>query len=259
MVNGLLTALFLAASTGLFFFVVTRGALLVRGLSPGQAGEKSHVYPIYSNMRLIKLVDFQPVISAILLFQYNRLVLKIVQGLGQSDLKGKNVLVTSCAFGNVLPRVVDAAVQGGAARVVIADLIHNELVHAKSKLGDFSGKVDFIEDDAMAMKRPESDVAANVMFFLLHELPHDLKAQALSEAGRMLAPGGKLYLAEFHRPELWVLRALSWTYFKVFEPLGLALWDTHDPLDCLEKMGGWSCERSTYFFGNFQIITATKQ
>ena len=257
-VNGLLTALFLAASTGLFFFAVTRGALLVRGLSPGEASEKSHVYPIYSNMRLIKLVDFQPVISAILLFQYNRLVLKIVQGLSQSDLKGKTVLVTSCAFGNVLPRVVDAAVQGGARRVVIADLIHNELVHAQSKLGSFSGKVDFIEDDATAMERPEGDVAANVMFFLLHELPHDLKAQALGEAGRMLAPGGKLYLAEFHRPELWVLRALSWTYFKVFEPLGLALWDTHDPLDSLEKIGGWSCERSTYLFGNFQVIAATK-
>jgi len=119
--------------------------------------------------------------------------------------------------------------------------------------------VDFIEDDATAMKRPASDVAANVMFFLLHELPHELKAQALREAGRMLAPGGKLFLAEFHRPELWVLRALSWSYFKVFEPLGLALWDTHDPLDCLENMGGWTCERATYFFGNFQIITATRQ
>ena len=79
------------------------------------------------------------------------------------------------------------------------------------------------------------------------------------EAGRMLAAGGKLFLAEFHRPEPWVLRALSWTYFKVFEPLGLALWDTHDPLGCLQAMGGWSCERTTFFFGNFQIITATKQ
>jgi hypothetical protein len=24
-------------------------------------------------------------------------------------------------------------------------------------------------------------------------------------------------------------------------------------------MGGWSVERTTYLFGNFQIITATKQ
>jgi len=250
---------FLAACTGLFFFVVTRGALVLRGLAPGALSEKSHVYPIYSNMRLIKLVDFQPIISAILLFQYHHLVSKIVSGLERSNLKDKKVLITSCAFGNVIPRVVKAAVDAGARRVLIADIIHNELIHARSKLGQFSGKVDFIEDNATSMTQAEGSVEANVIFFLLHELPHQLKGRALAEAGRMLAPGGKLYLAEFHRPELWVLRALSWTYFKVFEPLGLALWDSHDPLACLEEMGGWKCERTTYFFGNFQIITATKQ
>ncbi len=259
MMGGAFAVLFVLASTGLFFFVATRGALVVRGFLPGSPDEKSHVYPIYSNMRLIKLVDFQPVISAILLFQYHRLVSNIVTGLGQSDLSNKKVLITSCAFGNVIPRVVQAAVGAGAERVLIADIIHNELIHARSKLGQFSGKVDYIEDNATSMRQAEGFAAANIMFFLLHELPHDLKSRALSEAGRMLAPGGKLYLAEFHRPELWVLRALSWTYFKVFEPLGLALWDTHDPLRCLEGMGGWACERTTYFFGNFQIITATKR
>ena len=251
-------AVSLLASTALFFFVVTRGALLVRGLTSGSHGEASHVYPIYSNMRLIKIVDFQPIISAILLFQYHRLVSSIVSGIRQSNLKSKRVLITSCAFGNVIPRVVKAALQSGAERVRIADIIQNELVHARDKLGSFSGKVEYIEDNATAMKQEDGAFDANVMFFLLHELPHPLKVQALREAGRMLAPGGKLYLAEFHRPELWILRALSWTYFKVFEPLGLALWDTHDPLACLEDMGGWKCERATYFFGNFQIITATK-
>ena len=258
MLNGLFALLFLLASTGLFFFVVTRGALVMRGFSPGELSEKSHVYPIYSNMRLIKLVDFQPIISAILLFQYHHLVSKIVSGLKQLDLTNKKVLITSCAFGNVIPRVVKAAVQAGAERVLIADIIHNELVHAKSKLGEYSGKVDFIEDNATSMNQPDASVDVNVIFFLLHELPHHLKGQALNEAGRMLAPGGKLYLAEFHRPKLWVLRALSWTYFKVFEPLGLALWDTHDPLNFLENAGGWTCERTTYLFGNFQVITATK-
>src|SRR3989304_8608033 len=58
MINGGFALFFLLASTGLFFFVVTRGALLVRGLSSGSHTEKSHVYPIYSNMRLIKLGDF---------------------------------------------------------------------------------------------------------------------------------------------------------------------------------------------------------
>ncbi len=259
LMNAVFALFFLLLSTGVFFFVVTRGALLVRGLSSGSDSEKSHVYPIYSNMRLIKLVDFQPIISAILLFQYHRLVSKIVSGLEQSDLRNKKVLITSCAFGNVIPRVVQAALDAGAERVLIADIIHNELIHARNKLVRFSGKVDFIEDNAASLRQEDGVVDANVMFFLLHELPHHLKVQALREAGRVLVPGGKLFLAEFHRPELWVLRALSWTYFKVFEPLGLALWDTHDPLGCLEGIGGWACERTTYFFGNFQIITATKR
>ena len=258
MTGGAVALFALLASTGLFFFVVTRGALVLRGLLPGERDDKSHVYPIYSNMGLIKLVDFQPVISAILLFQYSRLVSKIVSGLKQTDLKNKKVLITSCALGNVIPRVVKAALQAGTERVLIADISRNELVHVKGKLAQFSGKVDYIEENATSMMQDDGVVDCNVIFFLLHELPHPLKGRALSEAGRMLAPGGKLYLAEFHRPELWPLRALSWLYFKVFEPLGLALWDTHDPLDCLEKMGGWTCERTTYLFGNFQIITATK-
>ena len=257
MVGGVSAAAFLLLSIGLFFFVATRGALVLRGLS-GSQSETAHVYPIYSNMRLIKLVDFQPIISAILLFQYHRLVSRIVAELGQLDLQGRRVLITSCAFGNVIPRVVKAAVQGGAERVLVADIIQNELIHARTKLGELSGKVEFIEDNATDMKQGDGVVAANVIFFLLHELPHDLKGKALDEAGRMLAPGGKLLLAEFHRPELWVLRTLSWTYFKVFEPLGLALWDTHDPLNYLEGLGGWTCQRTTYFCGNFQVITATK-
>src|SRR5512137_744107 len=96
MMDLVLTVFLLLASTGVFFFVVTRGALVLRGLSPGSQSDKSHVYPIYSNMRLIKLVDFQPIISAILLFQYHHLVSKIVAGLTQTDLRNKKVLVTSC-------------------------------------------------------------------------------------------------------------------------------------------------------------------
>lgn len=259
MTSSILVVFMALISTALFFFVVTRGALIARGLGFGERGASEHVYPIYSDMRLIKMVDFQPIISAILLFQYDRLVSKIVAELQRMDLGGREVLITSCAFGNVIPRVVGAAVSNGARRVHLIDLIENELIHARGKLGELARKVEFSAANATAMQHAaDGSVAANVIFFLLHELPHELKGEALKEAARTIAPGGKLLLAEFHRPDSWVLRAFSWTYFKVFEPLGLALWDSHDPLRYLEDLGGFSCTRTTYFFGNFQVIVATK-
>ena len=246
------------SGTALFFFTMTRGALLMRGAMGQLTHEAAHVYPIYSNMRLIRFVDYQPVIAAILLFQYSRLVSIITHAIQQMDLRGKNALITSCAFGNVMPRVVEAAVRSGAGKVVVADIIQNELDHSEHKLTDYADKMVYVQDNAVAMKQPDASVSANIMFFLLHELPHHLKGEALKEAVRVLQPGGKLFLGEFHKPRPWVLRALSWTYFKVFEPYGLALWNTHDPLEMLEAMPGITCERHVVFVGNFQVVIATK-
>lgn len=248
----------LLGSTALFFFTLTRGALIVRGALGRLQHEAAHVYPIYSNMRLIRLVDYQPIIAAILLFQYSRLVSIIAHSLRAMRLQDQQVLITSCAFGNVMPRVVQAAVDAGAARVLVADIIQNELDHAQGKLGNYADKTCYVQDNAIAMQQADASVSANIMFFLLHELPHHLKGEALKEAIRVLTPGGKLYLAEFHRPSLWVLRGLSWAYFKVFEPYGLALWDSHDPVKQLSAMPGIHCERHVVFFGNFQVIVASK-
>lgn len=248
----------LLAATALFFFVFTRGALLWRSAVGGAGTPAAHVYPIYSNLRLIRLIDYQPIISAILLFQYSRLVSIITDGLHKMRLQDKDVLITSCAFGDVIPRVVGESLNRGARRVLIADIVGNELQHASQKLQAHADKLQLLQENAAALPLPDGSVQANVLFFLLHELPHPLKGAVLHEALRVVAPGGQLYLAEFHRPNPWVLRALSWTYFKVFEPYGLALWDTHDPLAQLEALGGLRCERRTVFFGNFQVIVATK-
>jgi len=244
-------------ATGMFFFVVTRGALIMREAA-GARDRAAHVYPIYSNLRLMRLVDFQPIIAAILLFQYDRLVNIITGGLRAMSLTGKRVLITSCAFGNVMPRVVEAARKAGAEEVQVVDIIENELLHARRKMPGATPPLSFLQQDATALELADASVDANVVFFLLHELPHDLKQRSLAEACRVLAPGGKLFLAEFHRPRLGVLRALSWSYFKVFEPLGLALWSTHEPMRQLNELAGMSCERTIVFFGNFQVIVATK-
>jgi len=90
----------------------------------------------------------------------------------------------------------------------------------------------------------------DVIFFLLHECRNHLKVSGIE---RKLAGGwcpvGKLYLAEFHRPDRPVLRALSWTYFKVFEAVGVgACGISHDPFKQFGRAMGRvsTCENGRY-------------
>lgn len=253
-----ITFLIVLSGVGFFFFAVTRGALLARSFLNRPTTATMHIYPVYSERWLINLVDFQPLISAILLFQYKKIVNRIVSEIHNTALEGRRVLFTSCAFGNVIPRIVHASVGKKAEKVVITDIVFNELVRAESKLGIFKGKIELLKDDATCMTQKDSSIEVNVMFFLFHELPHCLKDKAVFEAGRVLAPGGKLILAEFHRPDSFLLRFFSRAYFNVFEPYALALWDSYDPVRILEKEKEWKCERTTFFFGNFQVVIATK-
>jgi SAM-dependent methyltransferase len=257
--EGAAALVLLLAAVALFFFVFTKGALVLRRWRGLPVQPDSHIYPVYSQPWLIRLVDQQPVISAILLFQYPRLVDVIADELRRTDLRGRDVLITSCAFGNVIPRVADAAFAAGARKLVMVDLIEQELTHARAKLPQYADRIACHRGDATAMPLPAASAAANVLFFLLHELTPEMKVRAIDEAARMLEPGGKLFLAEFHKPSVWPLRVLSWLYFKTFEPFGLALWDVQDPMLQLASIGGLQVQRHTRLAGNYQVLVATRR
>lgn len=246
-----------------FFFGTTRAALLLRRWRQrgGPLSAPARVYPIYTEPWLIRLVDHQPLISAILLCRYRPLVDFIVQGLTQQRLAGRRVLVTACAFGNVVPRVGAAAAAGGATQLQILDLFASELQRVRRKLvRTMPGPVtEFLQADACASPLPDGSVAANVMFFLLHELPPAQQQKALSEACRVLEPGGRLYLADFHRPRTWWMRSASWLYFKVFEPWGLALWAAGDPVRWLAGRPGMRILATLRLCaGNYQVMVVEK-
>ena len=240
-----------------YFFLVTRGALIAHAIVP-RAQDRFHVYWVYSNMGLIKFSDRKHWVAAVLLFQYDRLVDKVVSEIKRTSLQGKTFLMTSCAFGDVMPKVVNAVVKGGASHICITDLIKNELIHADKKLKNFQGKFELAEADATHMPQADGSVDVNLIFFLFHELPDASKALAYQEAMRVTAPGGKLIIAEFHKPRKRILRGLGRLYFTVFEPFALTMWNQYDPVNVLASQGGWACQRSSYCFGNFQVVTATK-
>jgi ubiquinone/menaquinone biosynthesis C-methylase UbiE len=250
-------ALFLLLSVVSYFFLVTRGTLIYRQLTSDHS-DKSHVYWVYTVHRLISLSDQKLFVSAVLLFQYNRLVNRVVEEIQKVELSGKSLLVTSCAFGDLLPKVVAAAMRGGASRVFITDIIQNELKRAEQKLNGYEGGFELIEADATCMQFDNEFADLNILFFLLHELPDDAKLAAVTEAVRLVRPGGKLIIAEFHRPHSLLLRTLGRIYFTVFEPYALTVWNRSDPKRMLDARDGWDTRRVTHFMGNFQVVVATK-
>ena len=64
-----------------------------------------------------------------------------------------------------------------------------------------------------------------MLFFLLHEVPEDVRRRTLAEALRVLKPHGRLVIVDYHRPARWhPLRGLMKFILRRFEPYALDLW-----------------------------------
>lgn len=244
----------------LYFFATTKLTIIVHRLFPGKRTDTSHIYWIYTNKWLIRLTDQKPLIAAILLFQYNKLVERIVSQLRRSGVKHKKVIQISCAFGDVTQKVVAECSEQGAGEIVISDIIENELRHVERKLNGTGQCCKFVREDALNLTHADDSFDVAIMFFLLHELPQAQKYGALKEAARVLKPGGKLIIGEFHEPTPALLKASGWMYFKTFEPYALPIWSHASPSRILGEATGadWQIEKETCFFENFQVMTAVK-
>lgn len=244
-----------------YFFIATRVTIIAHRLFPQKKNPGiSHIYWIYRYLWLIRLTDNQPIISAILLFQYNRIVDHFVRELKDSNLLDKNVIQISSAFGNVIPRLVGACVSEKTKTIVISDLIENQLLHLESKLGAYEGKYLLKHEDATDLGHSDASFDIAMSFFLLHELPPAKKVEAMREASRVIKSGGKIIIAEFHKPKVGPLRFFGWLYFKTFEPYALDVWEEYAPADLLHKEGTWTdIKKTTYFQDNYQVVVAVKK
>lgn len=251
----------MAALVAAYFLVATRGSLVIQSLK-GKKGPASHVYWLYSNRYLIWLTDRQPVISAILLFNYHRLVSDVVRRMNPG-LKGKRVLHASCAFGDFTEKVALKCASEGAERLVLVDLIPNEIKHAKNKLKRVPGKArrSFAIGDVVNIAHKDTTFDYVMMFFLFHELPYEKKIAALREANRVLKPGGKIIFGEFHKPGPLILKISGLLFFLVMEPFAREMWEKFEPETVLNGAypEGWEFSRQTYFFGNYQVFSALKK
>jgi ubiquinone/menaquinone biosynthesis C-methylase UbiE len=202
--------------------------------------------------------DHQPIINTIVFGQYRKLTDTTVRLLRPRDA-GSTLLIAS-AYGNMITKLAKA-LDGNPLTVV--DVAPIQLEHARGKLEKLGlqdrVKLELMNAESLDYAKNAFDTA--FMFLLLHELPRVPRERALSEALRVIRPGGSLVLAEYgadaqrHPFHRWPL--LRWIFGKA-EPFLPSLW--REDLDALVGNCAGNhgkkvvCEEKVWIFGGFYRV-----
>lgn len=120
------------------------------------------------------------------------------------------------------------------ARVTGIDLTPGMLAVARRRAASIGRAVDLRIGDAQTLDFPDASFDTVVATLALSSIPND--RQALTEAWRVLRPGGRLLLVEHVRSPHRLVRAIQ----RILNPLSVRLHANHllrDPLDHLEDVG----------------------
>jgi ubiquinone/menaquinone biosynthesis C-methylase UbiE len=97
-----------------------------------------------------------------------------------------------------------------------------------------------------------------LLFFLLHEQPAEVRRRTLTEALRVLKPGGRLVIVDYHRPNrtnplYWPMAAI----LRSLEPFAMDLW--RDELTVWLPAGAFSVQKQTFFGRLYQMVIIKKE
>ncbi|GAV20128.1 ubiquinone/menaquinone biosynthesis methyltransferase [Mariprofundus micogutta] len=141
--------------------------------------------------RSVWFFDHQPIINAILFGQYNRLMSATLECMKKAPLQ--RVLQLTCVYGSLTPNLIRQVLP---APLHITDVAEVQLELAASKV-EAGQKLCATRMNAEQLAYREDSFSTIVLFFLLHEMPHEARCNTLSEVMRTLQVGGSLILTEY--------------------------------------------------------------
>jgi ubiquinone/menaquinone biosynthesis C-methylase UbiE len=117
--------------------------------------------------------------------------------------------------------------------------------------------VNLIHRDASSLGFDDASYERVVLFFLLHEMPLEVRRRTLAEALRVLKPGGRLVIVDYHRPVAsHPLRGVMAWILRTFEPFAMDLW-RHDIAEWLPE-GARILGKETCFGDLYQRLVITR-
>ena len=207
----------------------------------------------YVHPKAVEVFERQWLVNLILWGNFARLRDEALDALG-SSLAGRTLQV-ACVYGDFTPRLAARAAGRGAVDVV--DVLPIQLENLGRKL-TAATPVTLLQRDASDLGFADASYERVVLFFLLHEMPEDVRRATLAEALRVLKPGGQLVIVDYHRPASWhPLRPLMKWILRHFEPFAMDLWQ-HEVARFLPRDCGVAIRKSNYCAGLYQKLVITK-
>src|SRR5262249_12614178 len=137
--------------------------------------------------------------NLILWGNYARLRDAAFRGLGER-LSGRTLQV-ACVYGDLTCRLAErAAAAGGTVDVV--DVLPIQLDNLRRKLPR-GAPVRLLAMDSTRLDLPSAGYDRVLLFFLQHEQPWHCRERTLSEALRVVKPGGKIVVVDYALPRWW--------------------------------------------------------
>jgi ubiquinone/menaquinone biosynthesis C-methylase UbiE len=202
----------------------------------------------YVHPRAVRLFERQWLVNAILLGNYRRLRDAVLTELSATG--AGTTLQVACVYGDFTARLIERL--GPRARLDVVDVLAVQLANLRAKLGATAG-VRTLQLDAAALTLPDASYDQAVLFFLLHEQPAEVRRRTLTEAWRVVKPGGRIIVCDYHRPAPWhPLRGPVAAVLRRLEPYALELWK--EPLEIFlpKEAADAEIRKQTYFGGLYQ-------
>jgi ubiquinone/menaquinone biosynthesis C-methylase UbiE len=208
----------------------------------------------YVHPNAVHVFEREWLVNLILFGNYGRLRDAALAELG-ATVTGRTLQV-ACVYGNLTPRLARRLAPDASLDVV--DILPVQLKNLAGKL-PADDRIVLLQGDSSSLASPDASYDQVLLFFLLHEQPEQVRRATLAEAMRVVRPGGRIVIVDYHRPVRWhPLRLLMTGVFRQLEPYAMDLWENDVEAFLPADPRPASITKQTYYGGLYQKLVLTR-